>query len=84
MGLLFTPRLSWNLARLKLATHARKTIFAVKAYQKHFGHFSHSEHFKLFDSILKPILLYGAESCGTPLAVEIEQVQVLQRIPRSK
>ena len=78
MDLLFTPRLSWNLAKSKLATHA------VKAYQKHFGHFSHSEHFKLFDSIIKPIVLYGAESCGTPLAVEIEQVQVLQRIPRSR
>ena len=76
MGLLFTPMLSWNLAKLKLATQARKAIFAIKAYQKQFGHFPHSEHFKLFDSIIKPILLYGKEIWGTSIAIEIEIEQV--------
>jgi len=34
--------------------------------------------------ILKPVLLFGAEIWGTSLAVEIKQIQVLQKVPRSK
>ena len=75
LGFLFTHTLSWNLAKLKLATQARKAIVLIKAFYKHFVNFFHSEHFELFDSIIKPILLYGAEVWGTSLAVEIEQIQ---------
>ena len=63
------------MAKLKLATQARKAIVLIKAFSKHFVNFFHSEHFELFDSIIKPILLYGAEVWGTSLAVEIEQIQ---------
>jgi len=32
MGLLFTPKLSWTLAKLKLAAQSRKAINAIKRY----------------------------------------------------
>ena len=65
MGLLFTPKLSWSKAKAKLAAQARKSIFAIRSFQRTFGYFSHNEYFKLFDSMVKPILTYGAEIYGT-------------------
>jgi hypothetical protein len=61
MGLLFTPKCSWREAKTKLAAQARKSIYAIKSYQRNFGKFFHSDYFKLFDSMVKPILTYGAE-----------------------
>jgi len=34
LGLLFTPKLSWSKAKEKLAAQARKSIFAIKSYQR--------------------------------------------------
>ena len=56
MGLLFTSKLSWRKAKEKLAAQARKSIFAIISYQRNFGYFSYTEYFKLFDSMVKPIL----------------------------
>ena len=61
MCLLFTPKLSWTSAKLKLAAQSRKAINAIKRYQLPFGRFSHTDMFKLFDSMVVPILTYGAE-----------------------
>jgi len=55
MGLLFTPKPSWSKA--KLAAQARKSIFAIRSFQRTFGYFSHNEYFILFDSMVKPILI---------------------------
>ena len=60
MCLLFTPKLSWSKA-----AQERKPIFAIRSFQRTFGYFSHNEYFKLFDSMVKPILTYGAEIYGT-------------------
>ena len=74
MGLLYTPTLSWKSAKNKLVSQAKKSIFCIKSYQRKFGYFSHSEYFKLFDSMVKPILLHGAEIWGFELADDIERV----------
>ena len=64
MGLLFSHTLSWGKAHLKLTAQAKKSILAIKTHQKKFGKFSHAEYFKLFDSMIKPILPYGGEIWG--------------------
>ena len=76
MGLIYTPKLSWTKAKSKLAAQARKSIYAIKSYQRSFGNFSHTEYFKLFDSMVKPILIYGAEIYGTEVSDILEQVQI--------
>ena len=74
MGLLFTPKLSWSKAKRKLAAQARKAIFCIKNYQRKFGYFKHEEIFRLFDSMVKPILCYGSEDWGTEYSTIIESV----------
>ena len=55
MCLLFTPKLCWSKAKVKLAAQVRKSIFAIRSLQRTFGCFSHNEYFKLFDSMVKLI-----------------------------
>ena len=60
----------------KLAAQARKYIFAIKSYQRNFGYFSYTEYFKLFDSMVKPILTYGSEIYGIEFSDILEKVQI--------
>ena len=76
MGLLFSHTLSWGKAHLKLTAQAKKSILAIKTHQKKFGKFSHAEYFKLFDSMVKPILLYGGEIWGVDYIEAVERVQI--------
>ena len=76
MGILFTPKLSWGIAKQKLVSQAKKSIFAIRSLQRNFGNFSHSEYFKLFDAMVKRILLHGAELWGTEFSKDIERVQL--------
>ena len=74
LGLIFTPKLSWSKAKRKLAAQARKAIFCIKNYQRKFGYFLHADMFRLFDSMVKPILCYGSEVWGTEYSDVIESV----------
>jgi len=65
MGLLFIQKLSWTSAKLKFAAQSRKAINAIKLYQLPFGQFSHTNVFKLFDSMVVPILTYEAEKMAS-------------------
>lgn len=76
MRLLFTQKLSWLLAKLKLAAQAKKVIYTIKSYQKQFGFFFVHKYFKLYDTMVKLILTKGAQILGTEYSDEIEQVQV--------
>ena len=64
MGLIFTPKLSWSKAKRKLAAQARKAVFCIRNYQRKFGYFKHEEYFRLFDSMVSPILCFGLEVWG--------------------
>ena len=75
MGLLFTPMLSWTSAKIKLAAQAQKAIFSIQNYQRTFGYLQHSETFKLFDAIVKPVLCYASEIWGYEYSDIIESVQ---------
>ncbi len=75
MGLIFTPKLSWSRSQRKLACQATKSIVCIRNYQKQYGYFHFHECFKLFDSMVKPILLYGSERWGFKFSPIIERVQ---------
>jgi len=75
MGLIFTPKLSWSRSQRKLACQATKSIVCIRNYQKQYGYFHFHECFKLFDSMVKPILLYGSEIWGFKFSPIIELVQ---------
>jgi hypothetical protein len=65
MGLLFSPGLLWDSAHRKLSAQAQKAMFSISKYQKHFGFFRPNELFKIFDSVVSPILCYGSQIWGT-------------------
>ena len=52
LGMYFTPKLVWSKTKDMLSKQAR--------YQRKFGRFM----FKLFDTMVKPILCYGSEIWG--------------------
>ena len=74
MGILYTPKLFWTKAKMKFSCQARTFVYAIKIYKKQFGKFCFDECFKIFDTMVKSILLFGSEIWGTQLAVDIEKV----------
>ena len=80
IGLLCTPTLSWLAAKTKLALQARKAMYAVRNYQIQFGFlpltFVFVHVFRLFDSMVVPILLFDSEVCGYEYSEAIERVHV--------
>ena len=77
MGILFTPRLSWTLAKTKLAAQAQKAIMQIQSYQRQHGYLLQNELFKLFDSLVKPILCYAVEIWGYEHSDIIDSVQIV-------
>ncbi|MEW8544973.1 MAG: reverse transcriptase family protein [Candidatus Thiodiazotropha sp.] len=75
MGLCVTPKLIWTKAKENLSIQARKSIISLAKLQNAVGYFEYSELFKLFDSVAKPILCYGAELWGFEVSESIERVQ---------
>lgn len=74
MGLTITPKLIWSHAKKVLATKARKSIISLYKLQFNIGYFDYSELFKLFDTMVKPVLLYGSEIWGFEISETIENV----------
>ena len=64
MGVYFTPTLSWSSTHDKLSIHACKALLCIKQYQNPFGYFPHNGYFKLFDSLVKPVLCYASQVWG--------------------
>jgi len=77
LGIMFTPKLSWTKAQNCLASQARKAILCIYQYQQKFGFFSHRDMFKLYDSMVVPILCYGAEVWGTSYSKATETAHTL-------
>ena len=75
MGLFITPKLIWSFAKNTLASQARKSIISMLKLQNSVGYFEYSELFKLFDTMIKPIILYGSEIWGFEVSNTIENVQ---------
>ena len=75
MGLFITPKLIWSYAKRSLASQARRSIISMIKLQSSVGYFNYTEIFKLFDTMIKPVLIYGSEIWGFEISDIIENVQ---------
>ena len=64
LGVFLTPKLSLTENNEYSAKQAYKAIACIFKYQLSFGQFRHKEAFKLFESMVRPILCYAAELWG--------------------
>lgn len=76
LGVTFSPKLVWTECQKILATQARKGIFLLRRYSYACNGLPVSLQLKLFDKMILPILMYGAEVWGVTKAKHIEQVHI--------
>ena len=76
LGLIFTPKLNWSVARKTLASQAYKALGLLHMHNKRCGGLPVNINCELFDKIVLPILLYGAEIWGYEYCESIETVQI--------
>lgn len=74
MGILFTPKLIWTKAKEELAAQAKRALFTLYNVQNKLGVLSVNEAFKLFDTMIVPILTYASEIWGYEYSDPIEKV----------
>jgi len=75
LGILFSCGLSWGAAVKTLSAQAKKVMYMLTKYSKACGDMPVKVSLKLFDSIVKPVALYGAEIWGTQVHKSLEDVQ---------
>ena len=66
----------WTKTKYMSAKQAIKAYCSILRYQRNFGRFDSKDLFKLFDTMVKPILCYGSEILGFKYAENIEKIQV--------
>ena len=76
LGMYFTPKLVWSKTKDMLSKQAIKAISNIYRYQRNFGRFDSKDMFKLFDTIVKPILCYGSEIWGFTYSEVIEKTHI--------
>ena len=76
LGLIFSSRLSSTPNKVNQANQGKKASFQLKTVIRKLGGISFSDAFKLFDSVVLPILYYGSEIWGFVYSQQIEQVQL--------
>ncbi len=64
LGVLISNRLSWSKCNVTLVNKASKALFVITKLVSKFPNMPVNLLFKLFDTKIKPILLYGAEVWG--------------------
>ena len=74
LGVYFTPKLIWSKTKEVLAHQASKAVQNIFQYQRQFGCFQPKDVFKLFDSIVRPILCYASEIWGYEYCKTIEKI----------
>jgi len=76
VGLITTSSLNWTLAQKTLATQAMKSLFLIKKANRVSGGLMPKVLISLFDKLVLPILLYGAEIWGCTTHKSIETVHI--------
>ena len=74
LGLTVGSRMKWTKATQNLRTKAQKAINLIKIFNKKYDNTDINVTFNLFDKMVLPILLYGAEIWGTEVRKHIEAV----------
>ena len=72
LGVYFTPKLSWSLTVEKLYLQAMKASNTILRYQKKMGFLAPKDMFKIYDSMVKPILCYASGIWGYTYNKKIE------------
>ena len=75
LGIIFSTKLKWTLAKKTLAGQARKAIDLIFRYHYQCGFLPVGAAKILFDKIITPILLYGCEVWGSEYCDQIVNVQ---------
>jgi exonuclease III len=75
LGVFFTPKLSWSLARSTLAQQAEKAMFVLLKFVRS-ANLDVKNAMFLFDRMISPILCYGAEVWGFEHVDVIESVHL--------
>ena len=75
LGMFLTPKLAWSKTQESQALQGLKASATIFKHQKNFGSFSPRDIFKLFDTVVKPILCYGSEIWGFRNVEQIEKIQ---------
>jgi len=76
LGMYMTPKLIWSKTHEFAAKQALKVSACIFNYQQKFGYFQPDDIFKLFDSMIKPILCYGSPIWGHQYIEKIEKIHV--------
>ena len=76
LGVIFGSSLNWSKCVKNLSAKARKAVAGIKRLQFTLVSIPVNTLFKIFDTKVKPILLYGSEVWGFQKYDEIEQVQI--------
>ena len=76
LGVYMTPKLSWAKTHECSIKQANKAIACIFNYQMSFGYFRPNEIFKLFDSMVRPILCYGAQVWGYQYNEKVESLHL--------
>ena len=74
LGIVFSSRLCWTTALKTLSSQADKSIYTIKFINRECNGLPAQLLFDLFDKLVLPILLYGAEIWGYTIREEIEIV----------
>ena len=78
LGMYFTPKLVWSKTKDMLSKQALKAISNIIRYQRNFGRFESKDMFKIFDTVVRPILCYGSEIWGFKYSDVIENTVAYQ------
>jgi len=76
LGMYMTPKLCWSKSHEFASKQALKVSYFIYKYQFKFGHFHPYDIFKLFDSMVLPILCYGSQIWGYQYINKIERVHL--------
>ena len=75
LGIFFSTKLKWSLAKQTLATQAQKAILCLKRKQYKCGLLPVNVAIELFDKQILPILIYGSEIWGYEFSQALKNVQ---------
>ena len=75
LGMTVSCFMKWRRASVNIARKANKTVNVIKMFTYRYNCTNINLFFMLFDRMVMPILLYGAEVWGTEYREDIERVQ---------
>ena len=87
LGIFFTTKLKWSKATTTLAQQASKALNMLYIYERKCDGLPLIAAFELFDKMILPVLLYGAEIWGYkewPVIEKVNSSEISQKTVKSK